>query len=265
MEQFADRLRTLRKERRLNQRTIAARIGISQGHYAKLERSSRAVSREIVDRLAEVYDRSGSDLVRGTNCAVRYAHEIATPQRDELLRDHVAAEDAAARENARACVMYLRIAEQAYRELVALFAAQHEGLLYIETDRALKLFTFLRQYLSNLPNLALLEEDVGEIYLPDAIFEEPVPPECHGEVYMYITQPKLIDSLHRLDAYVAGYELRVSSDILDSVADLQTSSLQPAIDELVAFRKSEESKFFERARSAAEERFGPSPSYREPR
>jgi hypothetical protein len=71
--------------------------------------------------------------------------------------------------------------------------------------------------------------------------------------------------LHRLDAYVAGYELRVSSDILDSVVDLQTSSLQPAIDELVAFRKSEELKFFERVRSAAEERFGPSPSYREPR
>jgi transcriptional regulator with XRE-family HTH domain len=252
MEAFKSRLRTLRREHRLSQRALADQIDVSQGHLAKLESGKRLPSREVVDRLAAVFARSGAELVRGTNEAVRYAETLAAPDRDELLHTHDAEEKTQQQRTIEATAYTLRTIQQLYCDLVALFEAQHGGLLGIETERALELFATVRQCFDIYGKpLRSLEEEIGPIYIPDALFQKPVPPECAGEEYDYEMKPRLHDTQHRLDAFVADFFVRYP-DADRNMPDI--TSLRPAIDELGAFRKREEQAFFERAKAIARER-----------
>ena len=47
-----NRLRVLRAERRLTQGKLAKRIGMSQGHYCRMERAERVPSERELEKLA---------------------------------------------------------------------------------------------------------------------------------------------------------------------------------------------------------------------
>jgi hypothetical protein len=152
----------------------------------------------------------------------------------------------------RQTAVWIRLIQHTYDELVALFAAQYEGYLGVETPAALMIFTALRASLyESLKVLTGIEQEVGPIYIPDHIFETPVLPECVGEEYEDIIQPGLRDTKHRLDAFVAEWMLQhPRAD--DNLPEFP--SFQEEIKRLIAFRKAEERRFFDRAKEVARNR-----------
>jgi len=59
------RIRDLRRGQRITQQQMAERIGISDIHYGRIERGDRAVSLELLERIAETLDVQATELLIG--------------------------------------------------------------------------------------------------------------------------------------------------------------------------------------------------------
>jgi transcriptional regulator with XRE-family HTH domain len=64
-KRFGDRCRALRKRRQLSQLDMVRRFGISLSHYQKIERGDLDVRLSTAAKLAEWFDVSLSELLRG--------------------------------------------------------------------------------------------------------------------------------------------------------------------------------------------------------
>jgi DNA-binding XRE family transcriptional regulator len=65
LQQFGDRVRTLRKERGLSQEQLAERTGLHRTYIGGIERGERNVSLINIVRLAKALEVSPSDLLQG--------------------------------------------------------------------------------------------------------------------------------------------------------------------------------------------------------
>lgn len=59
------RIRELRRVQKITQQQMAERIGVSDIHYGRIERGDRAVSLELLERIAETLDVQVTELLTG--------------------------------------------------------------------------------------------------------------------------------------------------------------------------------------------------------
>lgn len=72
------RLKELRKQKSLRASDMAAKLGVSQGHYSNLERGRRAFNEELIKKTAKILDVSTTTIRNALGSTTPESHKVGS-------------------------------------------------------------------------------------------------------------------------------------------------------------------------------------------